>query len=92
MQCLIIGNNSRQCGTVNCFLPAAGNAPYAEFNFQRGRSATINTTDLQIKWEFSGVITKLCPPNLEVRHPRCVGSKTKNFVYYTYSRTQLYFT
>ena len=30
--------------------------------------------------------------NLEVRHPRCVGSITKNFVYYTYSQTQLYFT
>jgi len=29
---------------------------------------------------------------LEVRHPHCVGSITKNFVYYTYSRTQLYFT
>jgi len=29
---------------------------------------------------------------LEVRHPRCVGSITKNFVYYTYSQTQLYFT
>jgi hypothetical protein len=29
--------------------------------------------------------------NLEVRHPRCVGSITKNFVHYTYSRTQLYF-
>jgi len=28
----------------------------------------------------------------EVRHPRCVDSVTKNFVYYTYSRTQLYFT
>jgi len=28
----------------------------------------------------------------EVRHPRCAGSITKNFVYYTYSRTQLYFT
>jgi len=27
-----------------------------------------------------------------VRHPRCVGSITKNFVYYTYSGTQLYFT
>jgi len=26
--------------------------------------------------------------NLEVRHPRCVGSITKNFVYYTYSQTQ----
>ena len=26
---------------------------------------------------------------LEVRHPRCVGSITKSFVYYTYSRTQL---
>ena len=30
--------------------------------------------------------------NREVRHPRCVGSITKNFVYYTYSGTQLYFT
>ena len=30
--------------------------------------------------------------NFEVRHPRCVGSITKNIVYYTYSRTQLYFT
>ena len=30
--------------------------------------------------------------DLEVRHPRCVGSITKNFVYYTYSQTQLYFT
>ena len=29
---------------------------------------------------------------LEVRHPRCVGSITKNIVYYTYSQTQLYFT
>ena len=28
--------------------------------------------------------------HLEVRHPRCVGSTTKNFVYYTYSETQLY--
>ena len=28
-------------------------------------------------------------PTLEVRHPRCVGSITKNFVYYTYSQTQL---
>ena len=28
----------------------------------------------------------------EVRHPRYVGSITKNLVYYTYSRTQLYFT
>jgi len=27
---------------------------------------------------------------LEMRHPRCVGSITKNFVYHTYSRTQLY--
>jgi len=26
-----------------------------------------------------------------VRHPCCVGSITKNLVYYTYSRTQLYF-
>ena len=33
-----------------------------------------------------------CPWNLEVRHPRCVGSITKNFVCYTYSQTQLYFT
>ena len=33
-----------------------------------------------------------CPSVLlEVRHPRCVGSITKNFVYYTYSQTQLYF-
>ena len=24
--------------------------------------------------------------NFEVRHPRCVSSITKNFVYYTYSR------
>ena len=30
--------------------------------------------------------------NFEVCHPRFVGSITKNFVYYTYSRTQLYFT
>ena len=30
--------------------------------------------------------------DLEVRHPRCVGTVTKNIVYYTYSRTQLYFT
>ena len=30
--------------------------------------------------------------DFEVRHRRCVGSITKNFVYYTYSRTQLYFT
>jgi predicted neutral ceramidase superfamily lipid hydrolase len=29
--------------------------------------------------------------NFEVLHPRCVGSITKNIVYYTYSRTQLYF-
>jgi hypothetical protein len=64
MQCLVIGNNSRQCGMVNCLLPAAGNAPYAELNFQRGRSMTINTTDLQTKCEFSGVITKLCPPSI----------------------------
>jgi len=28
---------------------------------------------------------------LEARHPRCVGSITKNFVYYMYSQTQLYF-
>jgi len=35
-------------------------------------------------WNFSG--------NLEVHHPRCVGSITKNFVYYMYSQTQLYFT
>jgi hypothetical protein len=27
-----------------------------------------------------------------VRHPRCVRPLTKNFVYYTYSRTQLYFS
>ena len=27
--------------------------------------------------------------NLEVRHPRCVGSITKNFVYYTYSQTHI---
>ena len=27
-----------------------------------------------------------------MRHPRCVGSITKNFVYYKYNRTQLYFT
>ena len=27
--------------------------------------------------------------NLEVRHRRCVGSITKNIVYYTYSQTQL---
>jgi hypothetical protein len=33
-----------------------------------------------------------CDANLEVRHPHCVGSITKNFVYYTYSQTQLYFT
>jgi len=26
-----------------------------------------------------------------VRHPRCVGSVTKNYLYYTHSRTQLYF-
>ena len=32
------------------------------------------------------------PPNFEVHRPRCVGSITKNIVYYTYSRTQLYFT
>ena len=31
-------------------------------------------------------------PSLEVRHPRCVGSITKNFLYYAYSQTQLYFT
>jgi len=31
-------------------------------------------------------------PDLEVHHPHCVGSVTKNFVYYTYSRTRLYFT
>jgi len=30
--------------------------------------------------------------HLEVRLPRFVGSITNNFVYYTYSRTQLYFT
>jgi len=30
--------------------------------------------------------------NFEVCHPRCVGSVTENLVYYTYSRTQLYFT
>ena len=30
------------------------------------------------------------PVLLEVRLPRCVGSITRNFVYYTYSRTQLY--
>ena len=30
--------------------------------------------------------------DLEMRHPRCVGSVTKNFVCYTYSETQLYFT
>jgi len=29
--------------------------------------------------------------NFELRHRRCVGSITKNFVYYTYSQTQLYF-
>ena len=29
----------------------------------------------------------------EARHPRCVGSITNNFfVYYTYGRTQLYFS
>ena len=27
--------------------------------------------------------------NLDVRHPRCVGSITKNLVYYMYSQTQL---
>ena len=27
---------------------------------------------------------------LEVRHTRCVGSITKDIVYYTYSQTQLY--
>ena len=37
------------------------------------------------------LLTALCQvevkytKNLEVRHPRCVGLKTKNFVYYTYS-------
>jgi len=35
------------------------------------------------------VMTKF---NFGVRHPRCVGSITNNLVYYTYSRTQLYFT
>jgi len=32
--------------------------------------------------------------NFELRHPRCGGSITKNFffVYFTYRRTQLYFT
>ena len=64
MQCLVIGNNSRQCGMVNCILHAPGNAPYAELNFQRGRSMTINITDLQIKCKFSGVITKLCLPSI----------------------------
>lgn len=64
MQCLVIWNNSRQCGMVNCLPSAAGNAPYAELNFQRGRSMTINTTDLEIKCEFSSVITKLCPPSI----------------------------
>ena len=28
--------------------------------------------------------------DLEVRHPCCVGSITKDIVYYTYSQTQLY--
>jgi hypothetical protein len=49
MHYLVIGNNSRQCGMVNCLILAAGNAPYAELNFQRGRSMTIKTTDLQMK-------------------------------------------
>jgi len=30
--------------------------------------------------------------HFEVRHPRCVCSNNKNLVYYTNSRTQLYFT
>ena len=38
------------------------------------------------------VITRTVEHNLEVRHPRCVSSIAKNFVYYTYSQTQLYFT
>ena len=37
-------------------------------------------------------ILRIWWPNLEVRHPRCVGSIKKNFVYYTYSQKQLYFT
>jgi len=30
--------------------------------------------------------------DFEVRHPRCVGSITKNIVYFMYSRTQIYFS
>jgi len=30
--------------------------------------------------------------DFEVRHPRCVCSITKNLVYYTYSRTQIFLT
>jgi len=30
--------------------------------------------------------------NFEVSHPHCVCSNNKNIVYFTYSRTQLYFT
>ena len=40
----------------------------------------------------NGYITVKKSYYLKVRHPRCVGSVTKNFVYYTYSQTQLYFT
>ena len=40
----------------------------------------------------SGYPARTMLGTLEVRHPRCVGSITKNVVYYTYSPTQLYFT
>jgi len=47
-------------------------------------STTIKRIGILLLWAFDH--------NVEVRHPRCIGSITKNFVYYTYSRTQLYFT
>jgi hypothetical protein len=46
-----------------CYL-LLGNATYAGLKFHRDRSMTINTTDLQVKGKFRGVITKLCPSSI----------------------------
>jgi len=40
-------------------------------------------------WRLSFVLAVKTDVFLMVRHPRCFGSITKNFVYYTYSQTQL---
>ena len=37
------------------------------------------------------MVTRNMLSNLKVRHPRCVGSITKNFVFYAYSNTTIFY-